>query len=73
MMKAKGYWVAQPSAPNPYMNIPGPHIEDVKAYHFYTGGIPAPPGDWNAGATRGWFARALWAALDSQWGQDRTP
>jgi hypothetical protein len=74
MMKVKGYWLAQPTAPLPYANVPGPHQEDVRTFAFYTqglGGIPAPPADWNGGASRGWFALALWQALDSYWGSDR--
>ena len=43
MMQVKGYWVAQPSAPLPYANVPGPHREDVRTFHFYTVGVPAPP------------------------------
>jgi hypothetical protein len=72
MMKAKGYWVAQPGAPLPYANVPGPHQEDVRTFAHYTGSVPGLPGgaDWSGGATRGWFALALWAALDDYWGND---
>ncbi len=76
MMQTKGYWVAQPGASHPHSGVSGPHAADVATFHFYTqaaGGVPAPPADWNAGATRGWFARALWVALDSYWGADRMP
>jgi S-layer homology domain len=69
-MIAKGYWVAQPNAPLPYSGVPGPHAEDVRTFAYYTGGIPALPDDWNAGATRGWFAQALWVALNDYWGTD---
>jgi subtilisin-like proprotein convertase family protein len=72
-MIAKGYWVAQPAAPQPYAGVPAVLAQTVATYHFYTagaGGVQAPPGDWNAGATRGWFARALWQALDTYWGVD---
>ncbi|MFN8541850.1 MAG: hypothetical protein U0232_30780 [Thermomicrobiales bacterium] len=42
----------------------------IRTFAYYTGGID-PPGDWNArGASRGWFAAALWSALDSYWGTD---
>lgn len=71
-MVAKGFWVAQPGTPQPYAGVPSAHAADVATFHFYTGGVPAPPADWNAGATRGWFARALWAALDGYWGTDGT-
>jgi hypothetical protein len=73
MMQVKGYWLAQPGAPLPYVGVPGPHQEDVRTFHDDPqglGGVPAPPANWNAGATRGWFARALWAALESYWSTD---
>jgi hypothetical protein len=69
-MIAKGYWTAQPGAAQPYAGVPAAHLADVTTFHYYTGGIPAPPADWNGEATRGWFARALWAALDDYWGTD---
>ncbi len=69
-MVAKGYWRNQPNAPQPYGGVPAAHAADVATFVYYTGGIPATPSDWNAGATRGWFARVLWAALDSYWGKD---
>ena len=74
-MKVKGYWVAQNGAP-PYAGIPLPHQGDVATFYFYTqalGGVPAPPADWNAPATRGWFAMALWQALYSRYGGARIP
>jgi hypothetical protein len=71
-MVAKGYWAAQPDAPLPDGGVPGVLATEVRTFHFYAGGAAAPPGDWNAGATRGWFARALWAALDSYWGAGAT-
>jgi S-layer homology domain len=66
-MEAKGIWEAQPDAPLPYNGVSAAHADDVRTftYYVYVGGIPAPPTDWNATATRGWFARALWAALDA--------
>jgi hypothetical protein len=69
-MIAKGYWVAQPNAPLPDPGIPGVLATEAKTFAFYTGGVPALPGGegWNDGASRGWFARALWAALDAYWG-----
>jgi hypothetical protein len=73
-MIAKGYWLPQPGAPQPYLNVPVAHAGDFRTFSFYTspyGGIPSPPGNWNVGASRGWFAFALWAALDSYWGKDR--
>ena len=57
----------------PYNGVPGVLATEVKTFHFYTGGVPDAPGNWNSGASRGWFAMALWAALDSYWGVDRVP
>jgi hypothetical protein len=73
-MIAKGYWVAQPGAPLPYQGVPGVLAMEVRTFHYYTGGVPGLPANegWNDGADRGWFARALWAALDSYWGMDGT-
>ncbi len=72
-MVAKGYWAMQPNAPQPNAGVPTVFAPFVATFQFYTagaGGVPAPPANWSAGATRGWFARALWAALDSYWGTD---
>ncbi len=51
--------------------MPSPHATDIRTFAFYTGGVPTPPADWNAGATRDWFALALWATLDGYWGGDQ--
>jgi uncharacterized repeat protein (TIGR01451 family) len=72
-MIAKGYWIAQPNASLPYNGVPAVLATEVRTFHFYTGGVPDAPttaAGWNGGANRGWFARALWAALDSYWGTD---
>jgi hypothetical protein len=72
-MVAKGYWVMQPAAPLPYQGVPDVLATEVRTFHYYAGAIPDAPttaAGWNGGANRGWFARALWAALDSYWGTD---
>ena len=69
-MITKGYWVAQPVAPIPYQGVPSVLLTEVRTFHFYTGGVPDAPSNWNDGADRGWFAQALWAALNSYWGTD---
>ena len=72
----KGYWQIQVGAPQPYAGVPAVFAQEVATFHHYTqarGGVPAPPASWNAQATRGWFAMALWQALDSHWGIDRVP
>ncbi len=74
-MIAKGYWQPQPSASLPYAGVPSVLALEVRTYHHYTGGVPAAPADaagWNAGATRGWFARTLWHALNAYWATDGT-
>jgi subtilisin family serine protease len=72
-MIAKGYWQPQPNAPLPYSGVPAVLATEVRTFHFYAGLIPAAPttaAGWNAPANRGWFAMALWSALDSYWGND---
>jgi hypothetical protein len=69
-MQAKGYWTSQPGAPQPYAGVPSAHDVDMRTFVYYTGGVPAPPANWNGNASRGWFAQALWAALNSYWGND---
>ena len=80
-MVVKGFWQARtvPPAPAPYggiLNGTG-HQNDVATYLAYTdpayGGVPDHPtsggfADWSSPSSRGWFARALWAALRSQYG-----
>jgi hypothetical protein len=70
-MVARGLWRQQPGAPLPHAGVPAGHAADARTYAFYTGvlgGIPAPPADWNAPATRGWFAQVLWRALAAHYG-----
>ncbi|MFN8516885.1 MAG: MBG domain-containing protein [Chloroflexia bacterium] len=71
-MIAKGYWDWQPNGPTPPEGAPTGHDRDMRTFLFYVGSIPGLPEEasWNDGATRGWFARVLWAALDSYWGSD---
>ncbi|MFN8512157.1 MAG: S-layer homology domain-containing protein [Thermomicrobiales bacterium] len=71
-MIAKGYWIAHPEQPQLYAGVPAVHDTDVRTFIYYTGGVPAllPGKGWNDGATRGWFAESLWAALNSYWGTD---
>ncbi len=82
-MVGKGYWAQQPINAGLYggvLNGTG-HEQDVATYAFYTagaGGVPDYPASggfaaWDRPATRGWFARALWAALDSHLKVDHTP
>jgi hypothetical protein len=71
-MVAKGYWDWQPGGPTPPAGVPAGHDRDLRTFLYYVGATPdLPPGEgWNDGATRGWFALALWSALDSYWGID---
>jgi PKD repeat protein len=74
-MVAQGYWQYQPDNPALYPAVPASagHRVDLATFAHYAGALPDVPTDqpfaaWNQPATRGWFARALWQALDSYWG-----
>jgi hypothetical protein len=71
-MVEKGYWQYQPQAPQPYSGVPESHDVDVRTFVYYVGGIPdlPPDADWNESTTRGQFAQALWAALETVFGED---
>ena len=79
-MVEQGYWYYQPDS-GVYPNIPGGsgHRVDFATYVHYAGAIPdfadsgADSPYWNYSATREWFARALWRALDSYFAVDRVP
>ncbi len=75
-MVAQGYWQYQPDDPNLYPAVPASagHRVDLATFVHYTGALPDVPADqpfatWNQPANRGWFARALWQALDSYFGE----
>jgi hypothetical protein len=81
-MVNKGYWSLVPANPSLYggvLNGTG-HEQDVTTFVAYTqsvGGVPDFPVNggfpaWNQPTTRGWFARTLWAALNSYWGADQS-
>jgi streptogramin lyase len=74
-MVEKGYWQPQQAAPGLFAgSVPAVHADDVATYLHYVGSLPDAPGasaawgGWLQPSTRGWFARALWAALDRHWG-----
>jgi hypothetical protein len=76
----QGYWTLQPDDPALYPNIPADsgHRQDLATYVHYAGAPPGttPTADWPAWdtpASRGWFAQALWQALDSYYNVDRVP
>ncbi len=79
-MVAKGYWIQQPDNPALYTNVPtgSGHRSDLATYARYVGGLPdvgagaSFPG-WDQSSTRGWFARALWAALQTQFARSTLP
>ncbi len=54
-MVAKGYWLNQPNAPQPYAGVLAAHAADVATFVYYTGGIPATP----SGLERGCDARLV--------------
>lgn len=79
-MVTKGYWAQQPDDPALCPNVPveSGHRPDLATYIHYAGPIPgtapvAPWDGWSLPATRGWFAEALWQALDRHFGVDRVP
>src|SRR3712207_6244082 len=79
-MVAKGYWqpaTADDPALYPNVSFASGHRWDLLTYHQHAGAVPgADPaaawGGWAAPSTRGWFAQALWQALDSHFAVDRT-
>jgi probable HAF family extracellular repeat protein len=73
-MVQKGYWQPQPDT-NPYPNLPSAtereraDRRDIATYVHYAGAVPDRPvgqawADWDQPASRGWFAQALWQALN---------
>ena len=79
-MVTKGYWQQQPENPNLYTNVPASsgHRADISTFVYYAGALPDYPTSgpfpvWNQPATRDWFSRALYQALDSYFGVDRVP
>ena len=79
-MVQKGYWASQPDDPALYTNVPASsgHRQDLATFVHYAGAVPdypttGPFGMWDQPATRGWFTRALWQALNSYFGVDRVP
>ncbi len=80
-MIADGHWQPQPDNGTRYPVVPAAsgHRQDLATFMHYVGGIPGVaaaarwdgPEGWDQPATRAWFARALWAALDSAFGVER--
>ena len=63
-----------------YPNVPASsgHRQDLATFVHYAGAVPDfPPagnfGLWDQPSPRGWFARALWQALNSYFSVDRIP
>jgi hypothetical protein len=77
-MVVKGYWQLVPDDPALFLDVPATsgHRQDLVTYRHYAGYLPDqqdaayPFADWNAPSTRGWFAQALWKALDRYFGGD---
>ena len=68
-----GRWQAQGDNPALYPDVPGGsgHRVDIATYVAYAGALPDHPTGgpfavWDQPATRAWFARALWQALNWQ-------
>ncbi len=74
-MIAKGYWQAQADDAALFPNIPASsgHRGDLATYVHYAALPPdtsarADWATWNRSASRAWFARTLWQALESYFG-----
>jgi hypothetical protein len=75
-MVARGYWAeATVDDLTIYPNVPASsgHRLDLVTFVHNAGAVPDRPtngaaawGDWNTFASRGWFARVLWQALDAK-------
>ncbi len=70
-MIARQLWQPQPDEAALYPNVPASsgHREDLATFVHYAGAIPDRPAtaawdDWDTPASRGWFARVLWQALE---------
>jgi len=82
-MVARGLWAeATTDAGTIYPNVPkaSGHRLDLVTFVGYAGAIPDRPiangaawADWDTTATRGWFARVLWQALDATFGVNTGP
>ncbi|MGN6755929.1 MAG: InlB B-repeat-containing protein [Thermomicrobiales bacterium] len=80
-MVARHYWSpVTEDEPALYPNVPlaSGHRFDLLTYYHNAGAIPGAAPEqpwlpWAEPATRGWFALALWQALDSYFGVDRVP
>jgi len=78
-MVAHGYWQQQPDDTGRFHGVgDSGHRQDLITYQHYVGGFPDlaerdGAAVWFGPASRGWTARALWAALDQYWIVDRTP
>jgi hypothetical protein len=75
-MVNKGYWQPQPDNPALFDNVPASsgHRQDIATYIHYAGPTPdgsvtGPFAEWDQPGTRAGFARALWRAMDSYFGQ----
>ncbi|MFN8538614.1 MAG: S8 family serine peptidase [Thermomicrobiales bacterium] len=80
-MVAKGRWVRETTDdPTLYPNVPAStgHRLDLVTYYRNAGAVPGtvatqPWPEWDEPSTRGWFAEALWQAIDGYYGVDRVP
>ena len=79
-MVRRGLWVWQPDDAALFPSIPASsgHRVDFATYVHYVGPPPDSDragawADWESPATRGWFARALWQALDGTYGGSILP
>jgi subtilisin family serine protease len=82
-MVARGYWSAATGDDRAiYPNVPSSsgHRLDLLTFVQNAGAVPDRPtnnaaawGDWDTPASRGWFARVLWQALNATFGVNPGP
>lgn len=80
-MIKKGYWQQHLDDGTAYTNVPvsSGHRDDIATYLFYVKSLPDFPNTsgafttWDQPSTRTWFARALWAALQSHFNVESLP
>ncbi len=80
-MIKKGYWQPHADDGTAYPNVPGisGHRDDIATYIFYVKSLPdfpntsGPFATWDQPSTRAWFARTLWAALQSHFNVELLP
>jgi len=82
-MVARGYWsetTVDDGTIYPNVPVSSGHRLDLLTFVHNAGAVPDRPtngaaiwGDWDTPASRGWFARVLWQALNAKFGVNPSP